>query len=82
VNRAAGIFGARDALAAMLGCLLALAMAVEVQHEFIPVSELNDRLAVRFNDGWDVVFSSFISSNPREQKDEAQMLFVFRKGVP
>ena len=68
----------------MLGCLLALAltMAVEVQHEFVAVKTLNARLAARLNDGWEVVFSSFLTSNPGQRNDEAKMLFVFKKGTP
>jgi len=66
----------------MLGCLLALAMAVEVESEFIPVKELDTALAARFNDGWDVAFSSFVTASPGDKDREAKLLFVFRKGVP
>lgn len=44
------------------------------------MKELNARLEARFNDGWDVVFSSFVMSNPGTRNPEAQMLFVYRKG--
>lgn len=66
----------------MLACLLALAMAVEVQHEFVSLSNLNSRLTSRFNDGWEVVFSSFIVANPGSRNDNAEVLFVFKKGTP
>jgi len=66
----------------MLACLLALAVAVEVEHEFVTVSELDDHLTTRFNDGWEVAFSSFLTANPSEQGDDAKMLFVFKKGSP
>jgi hypothetical protein len=66
----------------MLECLLALAMAVEVQHEFVPMKDLNVRLEARLNDGWDVVFSSFVVASPGARNPEARMLFVFRRGAP
>ncbi len=66
----------------MLLCLSAFAMAVEVEHEFVVVSELDSHLTTRFNDGWEVAFSSFLTANPSEQGDNAKMLFIFKKGSP
>lgn len=67
---------------AMLACLSAFAMAVEVEHEFVALDELDQRLALRLNDGWEVAFSNFLSANPGEQGEFARMLFIFKKGTP
>lgn len=66
----------------MLACLLAEAMAVEVQHEFIALGDIDPALEARLNDGWEIVYTNFVMSNPGHQNPEAKMLFIFKKGTP
>lgn len=66
----------------MLACAQALAMAVEVAHQFMPLKALDTRLAQRLNDGWEVVFSSFVVASPGDRDREARVLFVFKRGTP
>lgn len=66
----------------MLACVNAFAMAVEVEHDFVTLDELDGLLTRRLNDGWEVAFSNFLSANPGEQGEFARMLFVFKKGTP
>lgn len=66
----------------MLACALALLMAVEVQHEFVSMKDMNIRLEARLNDGWEIVFSNFVLASPGHLNQEARMLFIFKRGTP
>ena len=66
----------------MSACLAVFTMAVEVEHDFVTLDELDNLLTRRLNDGWEVAFSNFLSANPGEQGEFARMLFIFKKGTP
>ena len=57
-------------------------MAVEVQHEFVAIKDIDTRLTTRLNNGWEIVFSNFVLASPGHLNQEAQILFVFKKGTP
>jgi hypothetical protein len=63
----------------MLACLLAIAMAIKVRHDFISLNELDVKLEARLSDGWEIVFSNFVTASPGHLNSEAKMLFIFKK---
>ena len=65
--------------------MLALALAaimVEVRHDFIAFKDINERIAARLNDGWEMIFCAPVAAAPGYRNPEARVLCIFKKGSP